>query len=97
MGRRLLILGSVVSLLLCAAAVLVWLTNYWRSESEDYFLKVIAPVGAVVLMFVILPCVSHFRASHRAGNKGICPRCSYDLTGNTSGVCPECGTLIANP
>jgi hypothetical protein len=21
-----------------------------------------------------------------------CPRCRYDLTGNTSGVCPECGT-----
>ena len=23
-----------------------------------------------------------------------CPRCRYDLTGNTSGVCPECGTPI---
>ena len=25
---------------------------------------------------------------------GICRRCGYDLTGNTSGVCPECGTVI---
>jgi uncharacterized paraquat-inducible protein A len=24
-----------------------------------------------------------------------CPTCSYNLTGNTSGVCPECGTKIA--
>jgi len=24
-----------------------------------------------------------------------CPRCRYDLTGNTSGVCPECGREIA--
>jgi hypothetical protein len=23
-----------------------------------------------------------------------CPRCSYDLTGNVSGVCPECGERI---
>lgn len=23
-----------------------------------------------------------------------CRRCRYDLTGNTSGVCPECGTPI---
>lgn len=23
---------------------------------------------------------------------GKCPTCDYDLTGNTSGVCPECGT-----
>jgi hypothetical protein len=24
-----------------------------------------------------------------------CPSCSYNLTGNTSGVCPECGTAVA--
>ena len=23
--------------------------------------------------------------------RGLCPRCGYDLTGNVSGVCPECG------
>ena len=23
-----------------------------------------------------------------------CRQCSYNLTGNTSGICPECGTLI---
>jgi hypothetical protein len=22
---------------------------------------------------------------------GQCPQCGYDLTGNVSGVCPECG------
>ena len=25
---------------------------------------------------------------------GTCTVCSYDLTGNTSGVCPECGTAV---
>ena len=24
-----------------------------------------------------------------------CKRCRYDLTGNTSGVCPECGVVIS--
>lgn len=24
-----------------------------------------------------------------------CPRCRYDLTGNVSGICPECGTKLA--
>lgn len=28
---------------------------------------------------------------------GICPICAYDLTGNASGVCPECGTSIRRP
>ena len=27
----------------------------------------------------------------RTGN---CPKCNYNLTGNTSGICPECGTPI---
>jgi rubrerythrin len=26
------------------------------------------------------------------GKSETCRRCGYDLTGNTSGVCPECGT-----
>ena len=25
---------------------------------------------------------------------GLCVECSYDLTGNISGVCPECGTKL---
>lgn len=25
-----------------------------------------------------------------------CPQCDYDLTGNTSGICPECGTRLGD-
>src|SRR5262249_6696177 len=25
---------------------------------------------------------------------GQCVKCSYDLSGNVSGICPECGTLV---
>ena len=25
---------------------------------------------------------------------GLCPRCAYNLTGNVSGVCPECGAPV---
>lgn len=28
----------------------------------------------------------------RRERTGFCARCGYDLTGNVSGVCPECGT-----
>ena len=31
----------------------------------------------------------------RRAKAGVCTRCSYDLTGNVSGVCPECGTAVA--
>ena len=28
---------------------------------------------------------------------GHCQECGYNLTGNVSGVCPECGTKIESP
>src|SRR6185437_5858848 len=28
--------------------------------------------------------------------KQMCVHCNYNLTGNTSGVCPECGTAVTN-
>jgi hypothetical protein len=34
-------------------------------------------------------------AWRRRSLRGFCPHCSYSLTGNTSGVCPECGTPVA--
>jgi hypothetical protein len=35
------------------------------------------------------------RRSHRAD--ACCVSCGYNLTGNTSGVCPECGTAVTSP
>jgi hypothetical protein len=32
------------------------------------------------------------RRRHFRRMAGLCPDCAYDLTGNVSGVCPECGT-----
>jgi hypothetical protein len=28
--------------------------------------------------------------------RGLCVKCGYDLTGNLSGTCPECGTAVPN-
>ena len=35
------------------------------------------------------------RRRRRRDRRGLCLKCGYDLTGNVSGVCPECGTLVA--
>ena len=37
-------------------------------------------------------CVIGCRLSLRKFRAGHCKKCGYNLTGNTSGVCPECGT-----
>ena len=34
------------------------------------------------------PAIRAFRR-----RRGLCPACGYDLTGNTTGVCPECGRM----
>lgn len=35
-----------------------------------------------------------FRLVRRRSQSGHCRKCSYNLTGNASGICPECGTPI---
>jgi hypothetical protein len=42
--------------------------------------------------YVVIPIVKRLRAKRR---HGLCKRCGYDLTGNVSGVCPECGSRIS--
>ncbi|UCC30566.1 MAG: hypothetical protein JSU86_20500 [Phycisphaerales bacterium] len=33
----------------------------------------------------------------RCRQKGLCVRCGYNLTGNVSGICPECGAKLEKP
>jgi amino acid transporter len=52
-------------------------------------------VGLVILagpLVGLLIITSEFPASRFP--KGKCGSCGYDLTGNVSGKCPECGTII---
>jgi hypothetical protein len=58
------------------------------------------PETAVVPMWAVVaaasvPFLVALRQNVRRRLAGFCPRCSYNLTGNVSGRCPECGTLTA--
>jgi predicted amidophosphoribosyltransferase len=51
-----------------------------------------------LLFFLLLfgyAIVDEVRKHRRTRGGPICPRCGYSLTGNVSGVCPECGTPVA--
>lgn len=63
------------------------------------------PHGASQLEFVYWPWAALFsvlpaawlvrRISTRSrSSEGLCDTCGYNLTGNISGVCPECGTPV---
>lgn len=49
----------------------------------------------IVLTITALTMTLEMRSDMRVDNRAMlnqCLRCGYNLTGNTSGVCPECGT-----
>ena len=49
------------------------------------------PHAFVLSLLLVPPAASLVASWRRRPRPGQCPSCAYDLTGNVSGVCPECG------
>lgn len=73
------------------APALHWWWPSWRYGSSTS-MELAFPVWTAMLMAGLLTLIA-WRHSRRIG-PGYCKDCSYDLTGNTSGVCPECGKPV---
>ncbi|MCH7592047.1 MAG: hypothetical protein IH989_04605 [Planctomycetes bacterium] len=61
----------------------------WDHSSYSYFVMI---VGYAMLGGLIGLVADSIRRKDSA--PGRCQACDYDLTGNVSGVCPECGTKV---
>jgi hypothetical protein len=71
--------------------VLVALEAWRRSRPHDVAPFILALAWTLgLLAYWGRRAVAHFRSVDRRLG-GRCIRCGYDLTGNVSGVCPECG------
>jgi len=58
---------------------------------------VVFPIWVILLLLWVYPAFMFARGPlrrHRRRRRGLCAQCGYNLTGNTSGICPECGTPI---
>lgn len=67
-----------------------------RHDRGSYarFVRIGSPFWIPFLVFGIYPAIAFIRGPLRRWHrrrKGLCVRCGYDLRGNVSGVCPECG------
>lgn len=70
----------------------IGITYISADQQADYEFKV--PWWVAIVIPLILPAfVGVQRYRHRT-KRGHCSKCRYDLMGNTSGLCPECGTSI---
>jgi hypothetical protein len=59
--------------------------------------QVTVPLWPPLVLLTAYPILAAIRGPyrrHRRRKKGLCLKCGYDLTGNVSGVCPECGDQI---
>jgi len=60
-------------------------------------LYLLARIGLLLVMGFSCRAVARLRFSRRRcwdSPQPRCNQCGYNLTGNTSGVCPECGTPV---
>ena len=56
----------------------------------------VIPHWFLVLVFAIVPAIWLFKRNKRRKlGPNTCPSCGYDLTGNETGECPECGACTA--
>ncbi len=59
------------------------------------FRRVNCPAWIVLVALAIYPTIAFIRGPlrrRRRRKRGLCIACGYNLTGNTTGVCPECAT-----
>lgn len=65
----------------------------WNSmidaDSPAWGLFFFMPLAATLLLMAYGPPRFRFKTDYPA-----CPQCQYNLTGNRSGICPECGTPV---
>jgi hypothetical protein len=80
-----------------------YIRSYWWSldtlNTPGFFRRwfVTLRLWPLAGLAAVLPIVQALMIRRRRQLRylGCCKRCGYSLTGNVSGVCPECGTVIA--
>ena len=74
-----------------------WGFGYWQqTQMGETRRAVVLPHLLVVTLLAAISAGSIHKRRRRASavRRGKCLACAYDLTGNTSGTCPECGSPI---
>lgn len=69
-----------------------WSIPRWFPAMYGGYTALSIPLWIPTLAAAIAALVLHSQG--RVAHRGRCRFCDYDLTGNTSGICPECGGSV---
>lgn len=91
--RRILSIVSFPALFLAQG----WIIDQWDPQPKSDLGAMLIP-GTVLLISYVGARLIYDRLGWRWAKSATenCKSCGYNLTGNTSGTCPECGTSIQN-
>lgn len=64
----------------------------WTHSDAWFEGEISAPIWMVLLISLFSTVIWVLLSRNPRHSPAGCPVCGYSLTGNTSGVCPECGT-----
>ena len=89
--------------MICFIVATPLLIPFWLFAAMQKGVANVGLTGSAILSFAVLygmglaaTWLMMFRRERLAERRrrGLCTACGYSLTGNTSGVCPECGTAV---
>lgn len=63
----------------------------------DFVLNLAIAAAFILAYFLANSLYSQLRWKKRAGDYPCCTNCGYNMTGNVSGICPECGQPTSCP
>jgi hypothetical protein len=69
--------------------------QFWGTTGSTQVALLHVPDWFLILVFAVLPFTSLLVQRGKRRQAGCCRSCGYNLTGNVSGICPECGTAVA--
>lgn len=60
------------------------------------YTDVVIPFWLLLVLLTLLSLALSFWKKHKRRKRGLCVKCGYDLRGNNTGACPECGKAVSH-